>query len=37
MRPWGVEVIPLAEVGVVRFAQVARAVAETVLPSYRST
>lgn len=32
----GVEVIPMAEVGLVRFAQVAREVAETVLPSYRS-
>jgi len=32
----GVEVIPMAEVGLVRFALVAREVAETVLPSYRS-
>jgi hypothetical protein len=32
----GMEVIPMAEVGVVRFGQVAREVAETVLPSYRS-
>jgi hypothetical protein len=32
----GVEVIPMAEVGLVRFAHVAREVAETVLPSYRS-
>jgi hypothetical protein len=37
MRPKGVEVIPMAEVGLVRFAHVARAVAGTVLPSYRST
>jgi hypothetical protein len=31
-----VEVIPMAEVGLVRCAQVAREVAERVLPSYRS-
>jgi hypothetical protein len=33
----GVEVIPMAAVGLVRFAHVAREVAETVLPSYRRT
>jgi hypothetical protein len=32
----GAEVVLMAEVGLVRFAQVAREVAETVLPSYRS-
>ena len=32
-----VEVIPMAEVGLVRFAQVAREVAEAVLPTDRST
>jgi hypothetical protein len=36
MQAWEVEVIPRAEVGLVRFAQVAREVAETVLPAYRS-
>jgi hypothetical protein len=30
------EVIPMAEIGVVRFAHVAHEVAEAVLPSYRS-
>jgi hypothetical protein len=37
VQRWGLEVIPMAAVGLVRFAQVARAVAETVLPSFRST
>jgi hypothetical protein len=36
VQPWEVEVIPMAEVGLVRFAHVAREVAETVLPTYRS-
>jgi hypothetical protein len=36
LQPRGLEVSPMAEVGVVRFARVARAVAESVLPSYRS-
>jgi hypothetical protein len=36
LQPWEVEVIPMAEVGVVRFAQEAREVAEAVLPAHRS-
>src|SRR5260221_8500774 len=35
-QPWEMEVIPMAEVGLVRFAHVAGEVAEAVLPSYRS-
>ena len=36
VQPREMEVIPVAEVGLVRFAHVAHEVAEAVLPSYRS-